>query len=89
MALVDAKDGAVYAGPFKALGWGMPILTYEGKYSSDQDEFQPLDFRLESSLLIVRGCPEEKNCASYFYEWTGSLFKLVQKAAAVAPVSGK
>ena len=61
----------------------------EGKYSSDQDEFQPLDFRLESSLLIVRGCPEEKNCASYFYEWTGSLFKLVQKAAAVGPVSGK
>jgi hypothetical protein len=89
IALVDAKDGAVHVAPFKVLGWGVPGLTYEGKYSSDQDQFQPLDFRLESSLLIVRGCPEEKNCASYFYEWTGSLFKLVQKAAAVGPVSGK
>ena len=32
-----------------------------------------------SRLLIARGCPEEKNCASYFYEWTGAQFKLLRK----------
>lgn len=26
-------------------------------------------FRLDSSLLIVRGCPNEKNCGEHYYEW--------------------
>jgi hypothetical protein len=34
---------------------------------------------LNSRLLVVRGCPEDKNCATYFYEWTASAFKLVLK----------
>lgn len=67
MAVIDAKSGRVTDGPFK-------IMTVQG--SSDGRE--PLDFRIDSRLLIARGCPEEKNCASYFYEWTGTRFRLIR-----------
>jgi len=82
MALIDAADGRIYRGPFKVLS--QDLLKYEGRYSSDADSFEPLAFEKDSRLLIVRGCPEEKNCASYFYEWAGTEFKLLRKAAAAA-----
>jgi hypothetical protein len=77
IAIVDASDGRIYDAPFTALAWGMPLMKHEG-------EFQPVDYKLNSRLLIVRGCPEEENCGSYFYEWTGSRFKLIRKVAALA-----
>jgi hypothetical protein len=73
IALIDAKKGTVYDGPFAVLGWGWPQFG-EGS--------EPLSFRADSRLLIVRGCPEEKNCGAYFYEWTGSSLKLIRKAPA-------
>jgi len=82
IAIVDAKDGSVYDGPFSFLGFGMP-LKYEGRYSATSDNFEPLSYRIDSRLLIVRGCPEDENCASYFYEWTDSRFKLIRKLPAV------
>jgi hypothetical protein len=81
-ALVDAKDGRVYAVPFSILGWGMPPLMYEGKYSPTQDGFRPLEYKIASNLLVVRGCPEDRSCASYFYQWTGSDLKLIRKLPA-------
>jgi hypothetical protein len=86
IAVVDARDGRIYPAPFSILGWGTPLLTYEGRHSSNQDGFQPLEYRLDSRLLVVRGCPEDENCGSYFYEWTGSHLSLVRKVQAVAAV---
>ena len=80
IAVIDAKDGKVYDGPFQVLSWAM--FTYEGKYQSNTPEFAPLDFRKGSRLLIARGCPEEEKCASYFYEWTAPKFKLIRKVEA-------
>src|SRR5437016_4271739 len=82
IAIIDAKDGSVYNGPFSILGFGTP-LKYEGRYSPASDNFEPLSYRIDSRLLIVRGCPEDENCASYFYEWAGSRFKLIRKIPAV------
>ncbi len=72
IAIVDAKDGRIYDAPFQALAWGMAFMKAE-----------PLAYKLDSRLLIARGCPEEENCGSYFYEWTGTQFKLIRKVAAV------
>ena len=80
IAVTDAADGRIYRGPFKVLSW--ELLKYEGRYPSDGDNFEPLAFKKDSRLLIARGCPEEKNCASYFYEWTGAQFKLLRKVEA-------
>ena len=82
MALIDAADGKIYRGPFQVLSW--ELAKYEGRYPSNGDSFEPLSFKTGSRLLIVRGCPEEKNCASYFYEWTGTQFRLLSKVAAAA-----
>ncbi len=83
LAVINAKTGAVYAAPFPYVGWGYPDLRYEGRFSPFEDEFKPTDYNLNSRLLIIRGCPEDKNCASYFYEWTGQNFKLLRKVPAV------
>src|SRR5208282_3369622 len=78
IALVDAADGTVFKVPFDVLGWGMPLMEYEGRYAPNREGFAPLSYRLDSRLLIVRGCPEDQNCASYFYEWKGPQFKLIR-----------
>jgi hypothetical protein len=80
MALIDAVDGQVYRAPFKVLSW--ELMRYEGKIASNDDHFEELDFHKDSRLLIARGCPEEKNCASYFYELSGTRFKLLLQVAA-------
>ena len=83
MALVDCQSGTVFEVPFEILPMAAPELAFEGKYSTDQDNFEALSYKLDSRLLVVRGCPEEKNCGSYFYEWMGSKFNLLRKIPAV------
>jgi len=78
IVIVDAKSGEVYAAPFRTLGYGS-VLKYA---DVSEENYYPLEYKLNSRLLIVRGCPEERNCASYFYEWTGSMFKLLDKKPA-------
>ena len=82
IAVVDAKTGVIYRGPFRNLAWSM--MRYEGKYKADDDHFEQLAYKPDSRLLIVRGCPEEKDCASYFWEWSGDQFRLIRRIAAVA-----
>jgi hypothetical protein len=72
MAIVDAKDGKIYDAPFTALAWGIPMM---------QNSVEPPAYKLDSRLMIVRGCLEEENCGSYFHEWNGSRFKLIRKVA--------
>jgi len=67
-ALIDLRDGSIYDPPFDSL-WLDAYAVY-GWYGKG------LVFRPDSSLLIVDGCPTEK-CATYYYEWTGTSFKLV------------
>jgi hypothetical protein len=72
MALVNSEDGSVHWAPFSILA--IPV-----------DQEQPaVSFRLDSRLLIVRGCPEDNfsACGSYYYEWTGKAFKLLRKIPA-------
>src|SRR3974390_3288697 len=58
--VVDAAHGAIYRAPFQVLAWDM--VKYEGKIAANADNFEPLDNRVDSRLLIARGCPEEKAC---------------------------
>jgi len=81
IALVDAESGTVYPGPFGILGYGS-VLAYA---DVPENEYEPLSYKLNSRLLIVRGCPEDQNCASYYYEWTGSALRLLRKIPA-API---
>jgi len=76
MAVIDAKDGRVYDAPFPAISF----LEYieQAKMPPDKD-IEPLQFHKDSRLLIVKGCPEEKDCAAYFYEWAPPKFKLIRK----------
>ena len=77
-ALVDEKTGQVFDFPFDHLALA-PVTQ-----SADSAEPDLESYKLNSRLLIVRGCPQEKNCATYFYEWTGTQFKLLRKTALVS-----
>ena len=49
-----------------------------------KESVEPLTYKLDSRLLMVRGCPEYENCGSYFYEWTGTQFKLIDKVVVLS-----
>ena len=63
--IVDAKSGAVHELPFQALTFGAEVR-------------EPFSFRLDSNLLVVRGCPNEKDCATYQYEWRDSRLRFLK-----------
>ena len=72
IAIVDLKTGGVYNGPFLILGYGIPY-----KYEGGDDELQ---YEPSSRLLIARGCPEDKNCGTYYYEWKDDHFNQIRFA---------
>jgi hypothetical protein len=67
-AIVDAVTGETYDPPFDGITWGdeKGFLKQYG-----------LHFRLDSSLFVAQGCPEEKNCAARYYEWKDNSFVLL------------
>jgi hypothetical protein len=71
-ALVDEKTGEVFNLPFAVLA-AAPGPSGTGEM---------VQFRKDSRLIVFRGCPEEEStrCGAYYYEWTGSQFKLLRKA---------
>ena len=71
MAVVDLESGDVDLGPFETLCLG---ATREADKAG-------VFYRLNSSLLIVTGCPNEKNCGTYYYALVGQQFKLLRKDA--------
>jgi hypothetical protein len=82
IAIVDDETGVVYEGPFGSLpkaliGYG-DALRYD-RDAGGKPQWDELSYRLDSRLFIARGCPNDANCAAYFYEWTGSQFKLLRK----------
>lgn len=77
VVVVDAATGEIHRAPFKSLGW--QLRKYEGKYKADDDKFEQLVYKLDSRLLVARGCLDEsEKCASYFWDWNGSQFKLIK-----------
>ena len=89
MAVIHEETGAVSRGPFTTLDFSAPLRFAGGSDSSKVDSFEPLAFRKDSRLLIVRGCPEENqnSCATFYYEWSGLKFRLLQRFTAI-PVVG-
>lgn len=77
-AVVDAKTGAVFMPTF----YVGPRAPVEGQ-SGEPDE--PLQFRIDSRLLIVSGAPNEKNEGVYRYVWDGKRLRLLSKAPLKKP----
>ena len=80
LLIVDAKTGVIYPLPFEALSFGFPYRFTDE--SGGIEELEPLSFRLDSNLLVMRGCPNEKDCATYYYEWQGERLRTIGKILA-------
>ncbi len=74
MAIVDSKSGRTFDGPFNLLGFDLSY-NYEGGE-------EQLEYHRDSRLLIARGCPGEKDCGTYYYEWSADRFNLLHKTPA-------
>ncbi len=81
IAVIDLKTGSVYDGPFSILGYGSP-QSYEGG-----DDW--LEFHVSSRLLVARGCPEDKNCGTYYFEWQDAGFRLLRTVHSGPPKAWK
>jgi len=75
MAVIDGENGAVYRGPFK-------VLSARRLHTLEIYAAPLLQFRANSRLIIVSGCPEEdlSKCADVYYEWSGTRFGLLTKS---------
>jgi hypothetical protein len=72
MAIVDVQSGEVYDGPFGTLP---KSLLYLG--AGVEGDNTGIFYKTASRLLIARGCPNYKSCGTYYYEWSGSLLRLL------------
>ncbi len=74
IVVVDLRSGDVYEGPFGNLP---RALIYLGP-TVDEDK-TGMFYHRDSSLFVAKGCPNDTACGTYFYEWTGSEFKLLHR----------
>jgi hypothetical protein len=65
-AAIDAKTGAVTRLPFTVSNWPLDVT-------------EPLDYKADSRLLIVRGSRNEKRNGIYYYEFVQHNFKLLRE----------
>ena len=70
-AIVDAKTGAVYSPRFY-----VAARVHVDEEAQQPDE--PLQFRIDSKLLIVSGSPNEQNEGIYYYSWDGKRLALIK-----------
>lgn len=63
-AAIDTHSGSVHMLPFTVSDWPLEVT-------------EPLSYRPESRLLIVRGSRNEKGKGTYYYEFDGRSFKLL------------
>ena len=64
-AAIDARSGAVTWLPFTVCCWALDIM-------------EPLDYRLDSQLLVVHGMRNEKGgSGTHYYRLTDSKFLLL------------
>jgi hypothetical protein len=74
LAVIDAQTGQVYPAPFSILG-GYGLTRYPDETPTHAG---PLQFQRQSRLLIARGCPEDTQCGSYYYEWQAPHWMLLR-----------
>ena len=79
IAVIDLSTGVVHDGPFVVLGYGE-----RNRYEGGEDY---LEYRISSRLLIVRGCPEDNNCGTYYYAWDGHKFSQIRYIPAETPAT--
>lgn len=81
-AMVDAKDGKVWEPPFPTVGFqdAQGFFQHTGLY-----------YQVNSSLFVLQGCPDGKDCAEHSYQWDGSELQQVntQPLARARPVERK
>ena len=63
-AAIDKQTGKVIWLPFTVCCWAASVS-------------QPLDFRLDSRLLVIHGSRDEAGRGRYFYVFDGKEFKLI------------
>jgi len=61
--IVDAETGNVFDPPYRGVSFEAP----QGGFFQQSG----IHYQLNSSLLVVQGCPEDKDCAEHLYNWTG------------------
>ena len=61
-SIVDAKTGSVYDPPFQSVSFG----STEQGFVEDSG----IRYKLDSSLLVISGCPDGKECAIGYYAGT-------------------
>jgi len=71
LVIVDEVSGKLFSPPFKVL----TTPQVEGTEDDPAHEFKGPVFQLKSRLLIIDGCPEDKKCATYYYEWKDDQLK--------------
>jgi len=59
-----------------------PRAMVEGETGEPEE---PLQFRIDSKLLIVSGSRNEKGEGTYYYKWDKNLLKLMATAAIKKP----
>ncbi|MEM5437118.1 hypothetical protein [Paraburkholderia diazotrophica] len=64
-AAIDVRTGAVTMVPFTVSDWPLDVT-------------EPLSFRKDSCLLIVRGSRNEKGRGTYYYRFDGKYFRLLK-----------
>ena len=67
VVIVDAQSGEVLD----------RVLPYPFFFDDPETNKTGFIYGVDSKLLIVRGCPEYRNCGTHYYDWTGSAFKVV------------
>lgn len=69
LAIVDARNGKVH----------FPKALALNAYQAVTDKTPPFDYRIDSTLLIVAGSPDDRKPAGlYYYRWTGSELQLLR-----------
>ena len=64
-AAIDAPTGAVTMLPFTVSDWPLDVT-------------EPLSYRKDSSLLVIRGSRSEKGNGTYYYDFGGKAFRLLK-----------
>ena len=70
-AMVDAKTGSVFMPPF----YVGPCALVEGETGEPEE---PLQYRIDSRLLIVSGSRNEEGEGVYYYKWDGKRLELIK-----------
>jgi hypothetical protein len=74
--IVDAKTGEVLLPPIPFAQESRGDIPVLGFLAAMEDG--GLTFTLNSSLLVIQGCSSAKNCGTYYYNFSGGKFVLLE-----------